>query len=52
VADQGDSNEDRVLYHPNQDKASSGTILLIVVLLLLVAGGGGFLLWRLRPGRA
>jgi protein-S-isoprenylcysteine O-methyltransferase Ste14 len=39
VADQGDSNEDRVLYHPNQDKASSKATKAIVVLLLLVAAG-------------
>ena len=39
MADQGDSSEDRVLYHPNQDKASSKATKAIVVLLLLVAAG-------------
>jgi hypothetical protein len=34
-----DGGEDRVLYHPNQDKASSKATKAIVVLLLLVAAG-------------
>jgi hypothetical protein len=38
VADEDeDSGEDRVLYHPNQDKASSKATKAIVVLLLLVS---------------
>jgi protein-S-isoprenylcysteine O-methyltransferase Ste14 len=40
VAQNGDeTSEDRVLYHPNQDKASSKATKAIVVLLLLVAAG-------------
>jgi hypothetical protein len=42
VAQNGDENEedeDRVLYHPNQDKASSKATKAIVVLLLLVSAG-------------
>jgi lysylphosphatidylglycerol synthetase-like protein (DUF2156 family) len=33
----GDEDEDRVIYHPNQDKASSKATKAIVVLLLLVS---------------
>ena len=37
VAENGDENEeDRVIYHPNQDKAASKATKAIVVLLLLV----------------
>jgi lysylphosphatidylglycerol synthetase-like protein (DUF2156 family) len=41
VADQSDENdeEDRVIYHPNQEKASSKATKAIVVLLLLVSAG-------------
>ncbi|MEA2448822.1 MAG: hypothetical protein QOG63_754 [Thermoleophilaceae bacterium] len=35
--DDEDNGEDRVLYHPNQDKASSKATKAIVVLLLLVS---------------
>jgi lysylphosphatidylglycerol synthetase-like protein (DUF2156 family) len=37
VADQGNETQDRVLYHPNQEKASSKATKAIVVFLLLVA---------------
>src|SRR3954454_22055405 len=37
--DQDDDGEDRVIYHPNQDKASSKATKAIVVLLLLVSAG-------------
>ena len=36
--DEADSGEDRVIYHPNQDKASSKATKAIVVLLLIVSG--------------
>src|SRR3954454_3483499 len=36
--DQDDDGEDRVIYHPNQDKASSKATKAIVVLLLIVSG--------------
>jgi lysylphosphatidylglycerol synthetase-like protein (DUF2156 family) len=40
VATQDDENgEDRVIYHPNQEKASSKATKAIVVLLLLVSAG-------------
>ena len=40
MAENEDENgEDRVLYHPNQDKAASKATKAIVVLLLLVAAG-------------
>jgi lysylphosphatidylglycerol synthetase-like protein (DUF2156 family) len=39
VADQGDDTEDRVIYLPNQEKASSKATKAIVVLLMLVATG-------------
>ena len=37
--DDEDNGEDRVIYHPNQDKASSKATKAIVVLLLLVSAG-------------
>src|SRR5215212_2693370 len=36
VAEEDEENEDRVIYHPNQDKAASKATKAIVVLLLLV----------------
>src|SRR3954454_12855633 len=41
MADQNaeDEEEDRVIYHPNRDKASSKASKSIVVLLLLVSAG-------------
>src|SRR3954453_7738331 len=35
--DEEDNGEDRVIYHPNQDKASSKATKAIVVLLLIVS---------------
>src|SRR3954462_14021314 len=37
--DEDDNGEDRVIYHPNQEKASSKATKAIVVLLLLVSAG-------------
>jgi lysylphosphatidylglycerol synthetase-like protein (DUF2156 family) len=39
MATREDDDEDRVIYHPNQDKASSKATKAIVVLLLLVSAG-------------
>jgi lysylphosphatidylglycerol synthetase-like protein (DUF2156 family) len=38
-SDDDSEDEDRVIYHPNQDKAASKATKAIVVLLLLVAAG-------------
>jgi lysylphosphatidylglycerol synthetase-like protein (DUF2156 family) len=39
VAQDDEDSDDRVIYHPNQDKAASKATKAIVVLLLLVAAG-------------
>ena len=39
MATNGEDDDDRVIYHPNQDKATSKATKAIVVLLLLVSAG-------------
>jgi hypothetical protein len=39
MADQGDQGDDRVIYHPNREKAASKATKAITVLLLLASAG-------------